>query len=149
MPAVNFYKIVCGETKRVYVGSTCRPIERRLKQHEQDYKRYLDSKYHFISSFIVLEKKNYSIVLLDSVLCHDKKQRDTLETLHIINVRGINRVLPGDNKQHNTEKINEKIPNEKFICVCGGVYIRQHKARHMKTQKHIKYEIEREKENEN
>jgi predicted GIY-YIG superfamily endonuclease len=74
MPAVNFYKIVCSETKRVYVGSTCRPIERRLKEHEQDYKRYLLKRYHFTSSFIVLEKNNYNIVLIDSVLCNDKKR---------------------------------------------------------------------------
>jgi hypothetical protein len=148
MPAVNFYKIVCYETNRVYVGSTCRPIERRLKQHEQDYKRYLSKHYHFISSFVVLEKNNYNIVLLDSVLCEDKKHRDTLETLHILNERGVNRVLPIDNRKHNTEKINEKIPNEKYDCMCGSVYIRQHKARHMKSKKHLRYEKEREKENE-
>jgi len=149
MPAVAIYKIVCNETKRVYVGSTCRPIERRLKQHEKDYKRYLDNKYHFISSFTVLERGNYNIVLLDSVLCNDKKHRDTLETLHILNENNtVNRVLPCDNKQHNTERIIEKIPNEKFECVCGGRYIRQDKARHMKTKKHQKYEKEREKQNE-
>lgn len=145
MPSVNFYKITCLETNRCYVGSTCRPIERRLKQHEQDYKRYTENKYHYMSSFTILEKKNYNITLLDSVLCNDKKHRDTVETLHILNEPDtVNRVLPINNRPHNIERVEEKIPNEKFICPCGGVYIRQHKARHMKSKKHIAFENENE-----
>jgi len=36
MTSVNFYKIVCGETNAVYVGSTVQQLEKRLKGHESD-----------------------------------------------------------------------------------------------------------------
>ena len=37
----------------------------------------------------------------------------------------------------NKEKLDER-RNEKFNCVCGGKYIRKSKARHFKSDKHIK-----------
>ena len=35
---INFYRIVSPNTNKVHVGSTVKPIEKRLKLHETDYK---------------------------------------------------------------------------------------------------------------
>ena len=50
-------------------------------------------------------------------------------------------------KKYNEEyrKVNKEKINEKFDCDCGGKYTKSHKARHLKTQKHIKYIDEQQK----
>jgi hypothetical protein len=108
---VNFYKIVCNNTGAIYVGSTVKTIEQRLQNHENHYRLYLDGKFCFITSFIILENKNYSIELIDSVVCTDKKHRDLIEGLHILNNDCINKYQPGRDKkqyrQDNKEQIKE------------------------------------------
>jgi hypothetical protein len=112
MSPVNFYKIVCFISGACYVGSTCRPIARRLHQHEYNYRKYLENKNCFVTSFIILEKNNYQIRLIDSVECVDKKQRNTIELFHILNENSVNKFHPGRDgkqyKQDNKEKINEQ-----------------------------------------
>ena len=34
---------------------------------------------------------------------------------------------------------NKQRREERFKCICGGVYTRGNKAQHLKTQKHINY----------
>ena len=47
----KIYKIVCNKTGLVYIGSTCKTLETRLKGHMNDCKRYLNKKSnHLISS---------------------------------------------------------------------------------------------------
>jgi len=154
MSIVNFYKIVCNDSGAIYIGSTCSSIEKRLRSHEYNYKQYLKNKYHFITAFSILEKNNYNIYLIDSIECVDKKQRDIIETLYILNENGINRNHPGrDIKQRyndNKEKLNEysrkyyqenkEKQQQKFNCLCGGKYTLEHKSSHMKTKKHKAYE---------
>jgi uncharacterized membrane protein len=113
MTAVNFYKITCLETKRVYVGSTTQTITLRLQKHESDYRRYLNGRSHFTTSFTIIEKNNYSIQLIDTVVCTDKKHRNTLERLHILNNDCVNRNQPGREckqwQSDNKEKLREYI----------------------------------------
>ena len=40
MVLINFYKIISGNTPKVYIGSTAKTIEERLQQHEYDYKYF-------------------------------------------------------------------------------------------------------------
>ena len=111
MSLVAFYKIVCNDSGAVYVGSTCSSIRIRLQKHEFDYRQYLENKKNFITSFTILEKNNYAIQLIASVECVDRKQRDCLELLHILNENSVNKNHPGrDVKQwhlDNKERIAE------------------------------------------
>jgi hypothetical protein len=113
MSLVNFYKIVCNNSGLIYVGSTIQSIERRLKQHEYNYRYYLENKNCFITSFLIIEKNNYTIHLINSVQCIDKKQRNIIETLYILNESSVNKIHPGrDDKQYrqdNKEKIKENM----------------------------------------
>jgi len=95
MTSVNFYKIVCGETNAVYVGSTVQQLEKRLKGHESDYRRYLNKRYHFMTSFIILEKKNYTIHLIENVICNYRGERNNKETFYINQLNGVNKIRPG------------------------------------------------------
>jgi hypothetical protein len=173
MSTVNFYRIVCLQGGATYIGSTCSPIHVVLHKYENNYRRYLDGKINFHPSFIVLQRGNYTIQLIDSIYCNDKKIRNTIEKLYILNEDAVNQCPPSrdmkqykqDNKekikeqnkqyhQDNKEKRNEyskqyrqlnkeKIKqnkNEMIDCACGKQYTRTHKARHMKSKKHIAYE---------
>ena len=53
----KIYKIVCNVTNLVYVGFTTQKLSQRLQHHRNDYKLYLDSKYHYVSSFKMIIMK--------------------------------------------------------------------------------------------
>ena len=36
----KIYKIVDNTLDNIYIGSTCKTLEQRLKSHEQDYKKF-------------------------------------------------------------------------------------------------------------
>ena len=57
---------------------------------------------------------------------HYKNNRDHIKEIH---------------KQYyeNNRDVISKWRNTKFKCICGGAFIRKHKARHMKCLKHINY----------
>ena len=50
----KIYKIVCNKTGLVYIGSTCRSLDERLKEHEYDSKRYLEKKTNIFNQFSAL-----------------------------------------------------------------------------------------------
>jgi len=113
MTSINFYKITSTNTDKVYVGSTKKDINERLNQHEQDYKRYQDGKFHYITSFEILEYKDYKIELLENKICESKEERSTLECKYIINTHNtVNKHLPGRTKeqyyQDNKQELNEQ-----------------------------------------
>ena len=41
----RMYILQSMHTPYIYIGSTMKTIAKRLKQHQQDYKRYLNKKY--------------------------------------------------------------------------------------------------------
>ena len=73
----KIYKIVDNTNGNIYIGSTCEPtLARRLAGHRQNYKRYLENKKNFITSFNILKNDNYEIVLLEE--CKDITTKDQL-----------------------------------------------------------------------
>jgi len=147
MSTVNFYKIVCFLSGMTYVGSTCLSLPIRLQKHENKYREYLKKKIPFHPSFTILKNDNYRIELIESATCVDRKMRNTIEALYVLNEEAINTRQPDrDMKEYqhkyyidNKEQIQQK-KNELIICPCGGRYTRTHRARHLKTKKHIAYE---------
>ena len=84
MTSVNFYKIQDNGSNLCFTGSSCRPLDVVLQEHEQRYREYLYGVRSFESSFAVLEKGNYSIVLIDNQICN-KQKRDVFDFLHSLN----------------------------------------------------------------
>jgi hypothetical protein len=95
----------------------------------------------------VLQRSNYAIQLIDSVQCLDKKIRNTIEALYILNEDAVNQRPPVQDiktyqRQYytdNKEQIKQK-KNENIDCACGGKFTRTHRARHMNSKKHFDYE---------
>lgn len=79
----KIYKIVSNVTNDVYIGSTCSPLSQRLAEHRRKYNQYLNGKFHYITSFKVLETNDYSIILMEDYPCEKKEQLLARERLYI------------------------------------------------------------------
>jgi hypothetical protein len=139
----KIYKIVCNVTGLVYIGSTCQStLATRLSEHRRKYKLFLNQKYTFVTSFKVLENNNYDIILIEQYPCNSKQELHKKERFYIESIKCVNKYIPNrtikEYYNDNREKIKEKM-NKKFDCECGSNYTTNHKARHYKSLKHIKY----------
>lgn len=151
----KIYQIVCNETGRVYIGSTCEPsLSRRLSQHVRDYENHLRGNKHYVTSFLIIKNMNYAIGLIEN--CKEVTNRDELrarERYYIQNCVCVNKNIPGrTRKQHydeNKESIkeyksqyyldNKERLTKKYQCECGGCYSHANKSIHLKTKKHQQY----------
>ena len=152
----KIYKIECNVTGKVYIGSTCEPIlARRLAGHVGDYKRYLNGKFNYISSFDVLQNRNYDIVLIESYPCNSKDELHARERYYTNNIDCVNKIKGqgmtnelGEKEykkqyseqyyKQNKDKLKEKF-NEKHECICGNCYTYANKQRHIRSVKHQQY----------
>ena len=163
----KIYKIECNVTDKVYIGSTCKnTLAERLAQHVRNYKCYLNGKSNYVSSFEILQNRNYDIVLIEIYPCNSKDELHARERYHTNNIECINQYknqgmynelgkLEYQKQYHeknkdiknerskayretNKEAINTK-KKEKHDCICGGKYTHVHKQQHIKSAKHQKY----------
>ena len=155
---INFYRIVSNNTPKVYIGSTSESINTRLSKHKDIYKRYLKGEHRYVTSFEILEFKDYSIQLIETKECLTIDDRNTIERYHILNnPTAVNKQQPGrtrpqyysDNKNQideykkqwyieNSDRIKQK-NKTKITCICGSIYSQSNKARHKKAPIHINY----------
>ena len=87
----KIYKIVCNKTGLIYIGSTYRSLEERLKEHVDNCKKYLDKKSnHLISSIYVIYYNNYTIELIENYPCLNRKELEKKEFYYISNSDCVN-----------------------------------------------------------
>jgi hypothetical protein len=147
----KIYKIIDNTSDLIYIGSTCKTLNQRLKQHEYNFKCFKLGKTNNVTSFKIIENNDYKIELIKLFPCENKQQLNIAEGFEIkqaktnvLNV--VNRCIAGltrkeTNTQHyknNKNKINEKA-KRKFNCSCGGKYTNSHKAEHEKSKLHQDY----------
>jgi hypothetical protein len=151
----KIYKITSPSTDKIYIGSTTKKLDERLRKHKYDYKGFLNKKHHNVTSFEIIKYDDAKIELVKSVFCSNKKELEQKEGIYITLYRDIvvNKCVAGrsikEYRKANKDKITE-IAKEyyetnkdkiraKSVCVCGGKYTYDHKARHVKSSKHKKY----------
>lgn len=79
MRTYNIYKITNNVNNKCYIGSTTKTIKTRLGYHKSDYKRYLQARYNYVTSFELIKHGNCQIELLESFRTNDTdivKQRE-------------------------------------------------------------------------
>jgi hypothetical protein len=110
------------------VGSTTKDtVAQRLAQHVYDYKKWKNGKQKFYSSFDIIERGDYAIVLLENYPCENNDQLRAKEQEWKQLIKSNNRYNCFTNRTdykknyyvENIEKIKER-QNEKNICECGG-----------------------------
>jgi Mor family transcriptional regulator len=89
----KIYKIVCNIINECYIGATCEPIlARRLAQHVSSYMRYLNGKSNYVTSFKIIERDDYDIILIESFPCDTKDQLHARERHYTQTITCVNRV---------------------------------------------------------
>jgi len=141
----KIYKIVCNYSKKIYIGSTCSSLSKRLSGH-------LSKENCTCKDFI-----SPQIFLIEDYPCERKEQltmreRHYIESLDCVNNRVPHRTWKEwketkpkyfkdyylDNKNKALEKA-KKQNKKKYTCDCGNVLSLRNKKAHEKTQKHQKY----------
>jgi hypothetical protein len=109
----KIYTIRSHQTDQFYIGSTCSPLSKRLYEHKNSYKCYLNGKSYFITSFEIVKYDDVYIELLEEYPCENKMMLRKREGELIRDNTCVNKYIAGRNqkeyKEQNKYKINEYI----------------------------------------
>lgn len=109
----KIYKLVSGQTQKVYYGSTCDNLAKRLYRHHDDYNRYSEGKRKWCStSREILKYNNAQIVLVELYPCNSKMELERRERWYIENNDCVNKIVPTRTQKEyyetNKEHISER-----------------------------------------
>ena len=106
----KIYKIVCNNTGKTYIGSTCEPsLARRLSNHKRKFNSYINgNKSSYITSVEILEGNNYEIILIEHFSCGSKDDLHARERYFIENTDCVNKNIPTRTKKECTNDTKEK-----------------------------------------
>jgi hypothetical protein len=135
----KIYSIRSRLTDEVYIGSTIQPLSIRLGKHRNSYKRYLEGKYHYVSSFKLLELGDYHIELVEDCPCESKEQLNRREGELIRSTENcVNMMIPGrtisEYREDNKEIIAQReaqyrADNKEAIAQYNTQYYQDHKQK--------------------
>ena len=137
----KIYRIVCEETGRQYIGSTCSTLVKRLSSHKSIRKK--SKRKCSCHDFI-----NPKIILIEDYPCDRKEQLLMRERYHMENTDCVNLARPIISKEELSQYYKEyyernrenkrKQQDRKITCECGCIVSRSVLSRHKKSAKHNK-----------
>lgn len=138
----KFYILKSNQTAKVYVGSTCSTLRRRLTEHRAYHKQYLKGNYRYCSASEIVKYDDAYIELYEEFPCDSKKELHIREGLIIkeLDLECVNKCIAGRNAAQyyidNRERILER--QKKYYHEHNDEY-RQHyiKNRDKKRQYYI------------
>jgi len=133
----KIYKIIDIGYNKMYIGSTCQPLYKRLSKHKSSYKQWKNGKETKITSFDLFDEfgiENCKIELIEECPCENKEQLLKKEGEHIKNNICVNRIIVGRTRQEYNE-LNKKKNKD---------YNEIHKE-HIKEQHKEYYEVNKQK----
>ena len=90
----RIYKITCKITNKIYIGSTFKTIEERLRRHKYKFNAYLKGKSkQYCTSYEIIKNNNYIIELIEehkinrSELVKLEYKYINETTINIVNIR--------------------------------------------------------------
>ena len=127
----KIYKISSPQTDKIYIGSTCKELYERLSKHKNHYRDYLNGKQKYITSYEIIKFSDCIIELIEKVNCDNKKDLLIREGYYIRLYKNnvVNKYIAGRTRNEYKKQIKN--------CLCGSKYTLRHKARHLRTKKHI------------
>ncbi len=148
---IIFYKFVCEnpEIKSCYVGHTTNFMNRR-RQHKGQCNNNISTKYGFKVYQTIRDNGGWTkwkMVEINRQICLDKIQACKTEQQYIEELQSdMNMKNAYTNKNEYQKSYDKKYKlkkaeknKQKFDCECGGKYTFEHKSRHLKSLKHLKY----------
>ena len=150
----KIYTLRSFQTDDIYIGSTIEKLCSRMSKHRHEYKIWKKGKYHYVSSFNILQYEDAYIELLEEYPCNNKMELHKKEGEYIRSMDCVNKMVAGRTRKDYEKERNKTIHRKeykkeyqkeyrknisKITCICGKTLTKQHKARHEKSKKHIKY----------
>ena len=152
----RIYRILSSESDGVYVGSTIEQLKTRFSKHKHSYKRYLDGRGKFCTSYEIVKFTDAKIELVHEGLFDSKRDMEIFEGETIRTTpNAVNKRIAGrsreqyrhDNKEtiaqtlrqyraDNLDALNARATTKCVCDVCGGRYAIRHKSTHFKTKMH-------------
>ena len=104
------YAIRSHQTNGIYIGSTTQSLSMRMAGHRRDYKRYLDGKTNYVTSFEIVQHESYIELLFEgdfeSKGALRKKEGEYIRELECVNKCVAGRT-PQEYRDANDDKISE------------------------------------------
>ena len=148
----RIYKITSDSTDKIYIGSTCQSLSKRMTTHRENQKAFEKGKGTNCSSYELITLGDAIITLIEDYPCERKEQLRMRERYYIelnkdICINKCKRPIITNDERLTTMKeyhiknkdIIQKRLNTKIICECGGQYTKVNKAKHEQTIKHIAF----------
>ena len=105
----KIYKIFNYDNDDVYYGSTIETLSRRMSKHRANLKSYKQGKYHYTTSFKILEVPSATIELVEYCPCNTKEELLQREQYYIKNNDCVNKIIPLRTKQEYFEDHKSEI----------------------------------------
>jgi len=139
--------MICSNDKDCipYIGSSCkRLLSQRMNQHRDDYKKWKNGKYGFISSFTLFEKygiENCFIDLIQAFPCSSSDELRARERRWIDDIKCVNMDRPFRTKEEAIQQQKEWYKlNKELILAKGKIYRDEHKEQISEYQKEYQKE---------
>ena len=88
----KIYKLISNQTDDVYYGSTIEVVlTNRLSGHRKGYKRWLNGKSDYVTSFEIVKFEDCKIILIEEYSCANKYQLTAREQYYIDNNKCVNK----------------------------------------------------------
>jgi hypothetical protein len=113
----KIYKITSPQTDKCYVGASCQKyLSLRLSQHNRDFKQYCNGKYHYTTSFEIINYGDAKIELLETCPCNNSDELKVFEGKWIRQLDCVNNNIPDRTKQeyYETHKEHYKEQMKKY-----------------------------------
>jgi len=105
----KIYSIRSYQTDKIYIGSTTQPLSKRLYHHKTHYKKYLNGKSPFITSYDILQYEDAYIELLEEYPCENREQLCKREGELIRGGNCVNKRIEARTKQEYYEQNKDKL----------------------------------------
>jgi hypothetical protein len=93
----RIYKITSNSCDKIYIGSTCQPLYKRMGKHRDSYKQFINGKHTGkATSYDLIALGDAIITLIEDYPCERKEQLHARERYHIELNKDIciNKVIP-------------------------------------------------------
>lgn len=132
----KIYKLWSPSQNLVYIGSTTQNLAVRKGEHCRCFKRWQNGKYHFVTSFTILECEDNRIDLLEAYPCSNKMKLLSREGYWIKKLSCVNKVIP--NRKQNEYYVDNKeeiIKKQKQYREENGEQIKEQKKEYYEDNK--------------
>ena len=75
----KIYIIKSDQTEKIYIGSTIQPLTKRLLAHKNNFKRWNNDKYGYVTSFEIIKFGDSYIELIELYPCNSKSELEKRE----------------------------------------------------------------------